>query len=403
MSQPPDPIIPSGTPYTDPLPPRTLHLQNDSVPFHPNKRRHHQPTHPRRTIDRQQYPNVTPPLPPTNYSVIHQPTNTPPLISTSTPLPYAVFRTVNPTPGTHSPGQSHMRTASPHLATTSTDINVLPHDESLPQSAVLNLTNIITSNHQENMQLLSQIRKEFCNIITPVNNSVGLLSEAINSSGTNQKITFTKLYMSVINAHDWIKAEVALQLLNVSKGSNILPHTSHGTLYSTVVMNALETVTGIQSTDDASELLNMRVQMGKYTLYIVTYLVRTSGCLHDLILPQFCNTFFASLPDDNLLSPNARVLEAQKQQFSRHVDTLKDYYRSKEYDLACKNACRTALHDILSVICTACQNICRNSPEYHTLVMPAHPPTEVSLYIFAFLVLKVCIFIHFVFNVLFTY
>lgn len=97
--------------------------------------------------------------------------------------------------------------------------------------------------------------------------------------------------------HDWIKAEVALHMVDVSKGSNMFPYTPNGSNHSTRITTALEKVMNVTSVAEIVALLNKRVRLGQYTLYVITYLDRESGRLHDSVLAKFCNAFFSGLPE----------------------------------------------------------------------------------------------------------
>lgn len=87
----------------------------------------------------------------------------------------------------------------------------------------------------------------------------------------------------------------------------------------------------IARTADAVMLLPKRVKLGKSTLCIVTYLYHGSDRWHDSVLTKFCNAFFATLPENNLLSRNAPLSQTLREEFARRVDNSKEYYRSAEY------------------------------------------------------------------------
>lgn len=111
-------------------------------------------------------------------------------------------------------------------------------------------------------------------------------------------------------SHDYIKSEVTLHLVDVSKGIYIFPCTPTISAYNTLLLHALEKVMGINSLDEVNKLLNKRVKLGQSTLYVVSYLERASNRLDETVLTMLCNAFLAGLPEENLLSPNALVSQA---------------------------------------------------------------------------------------------
>lgn len=76
---------------------------------------------------------------------------------------------------------------------------------------------------------------------------------------------------------------------------------------------------------DVVALLNKRVQLGQSKTYLVSYLDRESGRLHDTVLSKICNAFFAGLTDHNVLCSNARVTQADKQVFAKRVDESREF------------------------------------------------------------------------------
>lgn len=90
----------------------------------------------------------------------------------------------------------------------------------------------------------------------------------------------------------------------------------------------------VRSVAEIVALLIKRRRLGKSTLCVIIYMDISSGSLHDSVLAKFCNTCFDGLTEENLLSSIAGVSQAQKEEFARRVNILKDYYCSGSYELA---------------------------------------------------------------------
>lgn len=60
--------------------------------------------------------------------------------------------------------------------------------------------------------------------------------------------------------------------------------------------------------------MNTRITVGQTSMYVVSYLNRASGLLHDSVLTILSNAFLTSLSELNLLSSNARVSKVRKEQ-----------------------------------------------------------------------------------------
>lgn len=111
---------------------------------------------------------------------------------------------------------------------------------------------------------------------------------------------------TLIQVHYWIKAEVALNIVDVTKGPHIFRYTPPDSQKGVIITTAVEKVTVITSADDISSLLNQRFQVGQSSLLTVTYLDRARGGLHDTILTEFCNSFFAGFRKENHIFSNGR-------------------------------------------------------------------------------------------------
>lgn len=159
---------------------------------------------------------MTPPLTPVHPNLGHTNDHTmnPTLTLTYIALPPAAAGAY-PTPFVRSEGPSPSslrRRCSPRSVTTSTtdsDVHsrdpALPSDASLLSSAILDLTNVIKSNHEENKQVIYKLRKEMSTLLITVSNGVQLLSAGVYLPENKKKKTNSDLDASMMNAHDWIK------------------------------------------------------------------------------------------------------------------------------------------------------------------------------------------------------
>lgn len=146
-----------------------------------------------------------------------------------------------------------------------------------------------------------------------------LFSDSICRHEHKNRKKATDLDVSLMHTHDWIEVEVALHMADVSKSVIVFPHIPSSSQYSPVITTAVDKERYMNSIDDVVKLLNKSVQLGQSTLYVITYLDREIGRLHDSVLTTFCNSLFAVLPVNTLLSFCARRSQAQKEEFSRLV------------------------------------------------------------------------------------
>lgn len=151
------------------------------------------------------------------------------------------------------------------------------------------------------------------------------------------------------HAHDWIKAEVARQIVEVFARENLFPSIRPGSSCSTLILSPLDKVMKITCHKDLVEMLNKSVHFDQSALYVVSYIhPAASGRLHDIVLIKLCNAFFSGLPGHNLLSSNARVRCTDKQSFAKRVDDSNEYYRCPDYNMAWNNAFHAALTEYIS-------------------------------------------------------
>lgn len=137
-------------------------------------------------------------------------------------------------------------------------------------------------------------------------------------------------------------------MLHVAHGSNKLHHKLHGAQENVVIPVALQHKLDIVSEEDLAPVLNRRLQLGSNSLFVVTYLGKASGRLHEAVLPKFLNTFFCCLLDSNVPSTNCRATDKQKGHFPRLLDTSEANYGSVDYSSAWLNTCHRALADVTS-------------------------------------------------------
>lgn len=168
---------------------------------------------------------------------------------------------------------------------------------------------------------------------------------------------------ALVSIHDFMKMRVALHMVDLCYGCDIFPHTPQGQNYTAVIAHALDAFLNMNSEEESSTLLNRRVRIGQSTFYVSAYLDTASGRLHDAILNKFCDAFFAGLPEENLLSATALISQTRRTNLARRVDEVKEYYRTSHYDMVWKNACHTALSEIICAGLTAARNIKRYFPD----------------------------------------
>lgn len=120
---------------------------------------------------------------------------------------------------------------------------------------------------------------------------------------------------------------------------------------------ALEHVTGVTGHRVILTVMNRKVRRRQTTMFVNTNRNRAISLYNDCILTEFANALLAGLPKNYPLSSNFRASDARKQAYAREVDKNRDFYSSKDYEIASLNGCHTALRDIIFCGSTACCNI----------------------------------------------
>lgn len=144
------------------------------------------------------------------------------------------------------------------------------------------------------------------------------------------------------------------------------------------------------SSSDIRTLLSRRVKVGQSSVFVATYLERTSGRLHDSILNKICSAFLSGLEDKNRNSPCARCTESQKQEYARRLDDTEEYYDSIiKYDVTWQNDVHTAINEPLSAGYNGARNIKRHRPDCEVPEIPQQRPTTFSHYFLSFIILMV--------------
>lgn len=145
----------------------------------------------------------------------------------------------------------------------------------------------------------------------------------------------------------------------------------------------------LSSKEEIVLVLNRRFQVRHTSLYVLKYFDRESCRLHDCVPHKFACVFFASLPWERLLSSDSRATAETKKGFAKRVDYCRQYYRSLEYGTAWLNAFHTEIREFISSGWNAFRNIMHPYSEDELSNISDLPPTVFSIYLLAFLVLKV--------------
>lgn len=102
-------------------------------------------------------------------------------------------------------------------------------DRDQVKSAMVDLTTLLQSNYDENRKLCAKLREKFSNLMITGTNAVRLLSDTSAGPSTKKRKTTDDLTMSLIVTDDLTKAEVALHLVDATRGIHIIPfHNSRG-------------------------------------------------------------------------------------------------------------------------------------------------------------------------------
>lgn len=136
--------------------------------------------------------------------------------------------------------------------------------------------------------------------------------------------------------------------------------------------------------------VNRKLTIGRTEQTVISFLDRAIAGIHDTVLSNIIEAFFANIPRSNNMSlPFDKSVE-ERQDFPRAVGTNIDYYGTLDYNAAWKAAWRRFRRKTLAAGSTFCCNIHRCGIN---CAFPALPECrlddEVSIYFLAFLILKV--------------
>lgn len=130
-----------------------------------------------------------------------------------------------------------------------------------------------------------------------------------------------------------------------------------------MVLSAVEKLVCIIKPNLLLEVLNRSTNIGYRAAYVVYHLDSASGRVHGFVVSKMINAFFAFLPLDNLLFSSSREFADNVKQYAHHVDSEKEYFRLMLYRGAWKNACTTALVDLINDFAGWSRNIIRQMPD----------------------------------------
>lgn len=108
----------------------------------------------------------------------------------------------------------------------------------------------------------------------------------------HKKNNATDIDVALGHTHDWIKAEIARNQLGYKKVKNIFPSTNRGSSYTSALLLSLDKSMKMTTQEDVAAFLIKIVQVEQSSLYVVSYLDRKSGWLHDKVLTKTWNAFF---------------------------------------------------------------------------------------------------------------
>lgn len=141
---------------------------------------------------------------------------TPPILPLSSP------HSSSPTPGT----TAHLYSPLPRRIDTPTTERSHYTDFSLLHTAVVDLTNIIRSAHENNSQMMCNIREDFSSAISWLFIVVKYWQRLLPVLHKKRKTNATEIEVTRGHTHDWVEAEISRNLLDYMKSENIFPSTS---------------------------------------------------------------------------------------------------------------------------------------------------------------------------------
>lgn len=125
--------------------------------------------------------------------------------------------------------------------------------------------------------------------------------------------------MALHHADDWINAEVVWPTVNIFGGTSVFPFTSNASPYTILLFLSFYKVIRLTSSTEFSAILSKIFHMGQSTLYVFLRLGHTRVSLHDTVLTKLCNALLSKFTEQNLLSNNTQVRNADKHLFEKHI------------------------------------------------------------------------------------
>lgn len=168
------------------------------------------------------------------------------------------------------------------------------------------------SNHEDWKALVTAAREELSTALKTLCTDVEALQEKVSATNSRRRHPSTDLQAYFIQTHDWIKAEVAVHVGNVTKGTDTFPDVPFGAKHSTVLTIALDKGLGMTALNDIHNLLSRRVEVGDNSIFISTDFESASGRLHDGVLDKITWALFSGVEDENRLSPSSRCTQSQR-------------------------------------------------------------------------------------------
>lgn len=102
------------------------------------------------------------------------------------------------------------------------------------------LKSLICANHDDSKELVTAVREWFSSVLRSVSTAVEKQKKAVPTSGSKKRRTLSDLQSALVLTHNWSKAEVAVHMLDVTKGTDIFPDLTSVAQYSTIVTTILE-------------------------------------------------------------------------------------------------------------------------------------------------------------------
>lgn len=145
---------------------------------------------------------------------------TSPISSRSTPTPSrsrAISPFSSPSTSNHSPHLSPAPVTNLHRHHSANP------EASLVHSAVVDLTNIVKSNHRQSTQLFVELREEITTVLTTISFTMECFIDNMTGTDKKTKRISTALDNILITVHDYRKAEVTMLFVDPTRGFSDLP------------------------------------------------------------------------------------------------------------------------------------------------------------------------------------